>query len=360
MSLVPIPSFYEQDMKRIRLIHADLLATSIHEHARRRIAEATNEYNHAFRTSIDLDNQRLKIQADITQMRERHLAEVNKITNEYTMQTAIARARWSKQKEAWEMSKAKNVMHGMYGQMPVGTNRTQAASRHPNQIYNTVGVALGRVVDAVVRNVEGVREGGEHFGEFSPPPPPNVDSMIVDPATRETLSQRTQRVENSARSQMQQLSLRFQQSEDDRKRAYRKYLKTRAEFEVPLPGHRRLDVNQINSFPLPPLRQSQAMQHSANTNQPAPVPAYIPPTRTPNTVPRGSGSEDPNNKDGNSKDLSDSKYSAARVRERISSDGTVAPVSEPKRAKDGLFLRPAGRTRKGMNWDAVRGIWVPG
>lgn len=57
--------------------------------------------------------------------------------------------------------------------------------------------------------------------------------------------------------------------------------------------------------------------------------------------------------------MSDSKYSAARVRERISSDGTVAPVTTPKRTKDGLYVRPAGRTRKGMEWDAVRGIWVP-
>ena len=55
----------------------------------------------------------------------------------------------------------------------------------------------------------------------------------------------------------------------------------------------------------------------------------------------------------------ESKYSAARVKERIGADGTVAPVSEPKKSKDGLFQRPAGRTRKGMDWDAIRGIWIP-
>jgi hypothetical protein len=64
---------------------------------------------------------------------------------------------------------------------------------------------------------------------------------------------------------------------------------------------------------------------------------------------------------GPSQDLgaSDSKYSAARVRERIGNDGTVAPVSEPKKTKEGLYQRPAGRTRKGKQWDAIRGIWVP-
>jgi hypothetical protein len=55
----------------------------------------------------------------------------------------------------------------------------------------------------------------------------------------------------------------------------------------------------------------------------------------------------------------ESKYSAAKVKERIAPDGSVMPVSEPKKTKDGLYQRPAGRTRKGMDWDAVRGIWVP-
>lgn len=58
-----------------------------------------------------------------------------------------------------------------------------------------------------------------------------------------------------------------------------------------------------------------------------------------------------------SSNSSDSKYSAARVRERISSDGTVAPVMAPNRTREGLYVRPPGQ---GMEWDAVKGIWVPG
>jgi hypothetical protein len=54
----------------------------------------------------------------------------------------------------------------------------------------------------------------------------------------------------------------------------------------------------------------------------------------------------------------ESKYSAAKVRKRIAPDGSVLPVSEPKKTNDGLYQRPAGRTRKGMDWDAERGIWV--
>jgi hypothetical protein len=45
MSLVPVPSFHEQDLKRIRMIHEDLMAASRHEHTRRRLSESTLEYN---------------------------------------------------------------------------------------------------------------------------------------------------------------------------------------------------------------------------------------------------------------------------------------------------------------------------
>merc|ERR1711957_502119 len=56
--------------------------------------------------------------------------------------------------------------------------------------------------------------------------------------------------------------------------------------------------------------------------------------------------------------ISQSKYSADKVKARIYSDGSVMPVSAPKKTKDGLYMRPAGRQRKGMDWDAVIGKWV--
>jgi hypothetical protein len=45
ISLVPVPSFYEQDLKRIKLVHAELMAASIQDHARRRLEEVTRDYN---------------------------------------------------------------------------------------------------------------------------------------------------------------------------------------------------------------------------------------------------------------------------------------------------------------------------
>lgn len=45
ISLVAIPSFYEQDLQRIRLVHADLMTKSIQSRANRQLDEATQSYN---------------------------------------------------------------------------------------------------------------------------------------------------------------------------------------------------------------------------------------------------------------------------------------------------------------------------
>ena len=53
------------------------------------------------------------------------------------------------------------------------------------------------------------------------------------------------------------------------------------------------------------------------------------------------------------------RYSAANVQARMNPDGTVFPVQRSKRMSNGLFARPAGRQRRGMDWDGERGCWYP-
>ena len=52
-------------------------------------------------------------------------------------------------------------------------------------------------------------------------------------------------------------------------------------------------------------------------------------------------------------------YSTEAVRARTLTDGSVVPIVPTKRDVDGLFLKPTGRGRMGMVWDAVNGLWVP-
>ena len=58
----------------------------------------------------------------------------------------------------------------------------------------------------------------------------------------------------------------------------------------------------------------------------------------------------------------DHKYSASAtskaLKDRVAADGSIEPPQKRK-GPDGLYQRPAGRGRKGMDWDPVRGVWIP-
>jgi len=335
ISLLAVPSFHEQDMKRIRIIHADLMATSITDHARLRITETTTDYNDAYRQSTEIYHRRVKCQEDYQTKAQAYRMEIAKMNNDYSMRVSIAKGRYYKDLQNWNLQKARQVMQSMQGQMPVGTHRTQMASGHSNPIVNSIGLTLGRVVDAVILKAKRGSYDGEMFKPFQQPPPLDVNNIVVDRNTGETIKERQTRLDNDFHNEMGVLNSRFQKSEQDRERAWRKLLKTKAEFDG---GRRRFDPNLM---PLPSLRSSGMVATPAVAPPTAAVATYVPQNRT------YAGPE------------SQSKYSAARIRGRISSDGSVMPASEPKKNKDGLFIRPAGRKRAGMDWDAHRGIWVP-
>jgi len=253
--------------------------------------------------------------------------------------------RFSNEKQHWLMgyrqfnrSKLKQMLPSYNGKQPVGTPLTQQYGSRPDIFSQQVGACLADVVDAV----DMVDRGMLHLPRYSavPPTEPQVDI--------ERLKQLVSQLESERESRIRSLVA----SEEARKHAWKKMLKTKAEFEVPHQqrqsyGSRKgmmVNLSNYHTIPLPILRHSYQEQVPNQMIEARPsLPSYVP-ARSPVQP---------------SKPASESRYSAARVRERISEDGTVAPVSEPKQTKDGLYLRPAGRTRKGMEWDAVRGIWVP-
>ena len=112
-------------------------------------------------------------------------------------------------------------------------------------------------------------------------------------------------------------------AEEERKRAWKKLMKVKAELE------------QVSG---------------SEGGAPAATTSYTPKSRTSRGLEGYAPSGGVN--------TSDSKYSLARVRERIGTDGSVEPISK-KIGADGQYQRPTGRGRKGMDWDAVRGVWIP-
>lgn len=49
ISLLPVPSFYDQDLKRVKLIHSDLMMSSLQDQARGRLEGVTKDYNNGKR-----------------------------------------------------------------------------------------------------------------------------------------------------------------------------------------------------------------------------------------------------------------------------------------------------------------------
>jgi hypothetical protein len=283
---------------------------------------------------------------------------MSKVKNDYALEVAIARNRWQKKKHEHDVQQAKNSMPSNWGHQPVGTSATLNYIRTPG-IPSVIGQCVADLVDGAILRLEG-KVKTVKFDDFVQPPVPDY----VNQQTGESIGQQQLRIETELRQALQALNTRFQNSEEERKKAWKKMLKTKSEFDMTSMnqlgqgqyGNARrtnslqVDLNNYHLVPLPPLRTStqQILPQELSVAR-ASMAAYTPP-RTMMGAAMG-GPDGPGD--------SDSKYSAARVRERISADGTVAPVSEPKKTKDGLYQRPAGRTRKGMQWDALKGIWVP-
>lgn len=233
------------------------------------------------------------------------------------------------------------------GRTPIGTQMTQNYKASPVclGLSEVVADCLADIVDSVDGIAQGMIRNERYTEPFVLPPPPSMNEVEN--------SQRTKQLEVTKRSEMNAVTLRLRTSEGDRLRAWRKMLKTKLEFDVPhhhfsSNGQVRiiqLDQNTCGTLPLPALHLSALQRVPHELAGRSFIASYTPlhTARTPSTELH----------------ITDSKYSTARVRDRIAADGSVAPVSKPKMTKEGLYQRPAGRTRKGMEWDAVRGIWIP-
>jgi hypothetical protein len=264
---------------------------------------------------------------------------------EYHNELNVARSQWLKRKHEHDQHKIKSSFPSYWERTPDGTSTCQNFMR-AGGLYQTLGTCMADIVDASILFGE---------GKLTPKPlepfvaPPRPAERVVDQNTGETLAQQTTRVDSDYKKRIAALDGKIYVSEEDRKQAWKKLQKAKAD-EMALRGGRRM--HDTYNAPCPPLQ--------TNGQQPLPrdyaasrdfVPSYIPTpsSRPKSSTPGGVGLST----------INMPKYTPGGVQQRTGRDGSVAPVSEPKKTPDGLYQRPAGRQRKGMQWDAVRGIWVP-
>ena len=324
ISLAAIPSFYDQDLLRTRRIHADLMSESIRSHSVHRIRDVTAQYNGYLHKSTKIQEQRGHLQNQINNLHNEIRYLTAQFRGDYERDYTLAKQEWMRRKQDFDRKRAEQLFPSKKGVHPKGTPYTQQYTRTHDQMSAPVAQSLADIIDAV----DQVGNGTVVLDKLEPFQPPSQTKYQgpIDPTTGETKLQRSTRLEKSLRAELDNLTSKLRGSEEDRLRAWRKLMKTKAELEMPhVPSQSR---RHVEGTPLPHLHKSTPIH----------APVVRAPTGAANYMP---------------------KYSAASVRDRISADGTVMPASQPRKTKDGLYQRPAGRTRKGMEWDTVQGRWVP-
>ena len=293
----------------------------------------------ALRMSNELSERRTRLYGQLNALMQDSRKFVSQVQQNYKKEYKTAYSQWNQRRQEFESRRLQFYMpnRGHPQHRPNGTPLTKVYSNQPDPTRRTVAFCLADILDTE---------------EFQPPQRPDIQSN--------TNYTHTQATEERLKKEYTIITNELRASEEERQKAWKRMMKTKAEFEMPH-GQVSVDMNNYSMMPLPSLRESSSGygSHIPSASLSLPMDASAVsrmPISSGNSMsgrPSNSGTQ------GSSAGMSDSKYSAARVRERISSDGTVAPVTAPKQTPDGLYVRPAGRTRKGMDWDAVRGIWVP-
>jgi hypothetical protein len=296
---------------------------------------------------MELANHRTLLQNQINTLAQQIRALTQSVQSEYMVQVSLTKNRWNLDRCAFETNKLNQMLPSRNGIMPTGTLVTQGYKSRPDRFAVGLNEIVATCIADIVDCVENIAHGRIRNDRFQEP--------FVLPASSADVEalQRAKQMESTKRNDLNSYTLKLRTSEGERLRSWRKMLKTKMEFDIPHQHFSssgqvrvfRLDQHLCSSLPLPALHQTAAQDVPQELPGQSSVATYKPMHTVrppPNPAP-----------------LSESKYSTARVRERIASDGTVAPVTKPKMTADGLYLRPAGRTRKGMEWDAIRGIWIP-
>jgi hypothetical protein len=305
----------------------------------------------ALRASKEIGGKRERVESELQTMVYASRNKMNQANNDYNVKLAIAKNNWNQRREQFEQQKLDQMLPSRRsGGGVYGSDFSRLYTMRQDNVSPFVGTCMSDIIDAVEHSAQGSIPHPMFTERFAPPPAPTANPGQFG-------QQQTEHMIKDRREKLAAYTNKLRVCEEDRTRAWRKMMKTKSELSgshyqiATYNGQQRrmvVDATNHSLFPMPGLRQSlsETMPHDASRAR-ATLPSYIPVRdKAPLPLPPR-------------QNQSDSKYSAARIRERIGVDGTVAPVSEPKKGKDGLYLRPAGRTRKGMDWDAVRGVWIP-
>jgi len=385
LSLEPVPSFHDQDYHRCLMIHSDLLTHSLKDNARKSIAQATLEYNDAFRLSSEYQTTKLKLESE----QKKALLDYRVKLELWTTTRRMAYAKWENEKKIFEaqqlarkrleyqsMGKVFTQEHSRAMQMDNtsiirralkgavdrvvirtapkeqarGTEYTSAMAESSNPMKAQIATSLAHCVDVVVNRAETGwisnavldKAKSDTYPPFEYPNNPRTDIVLNEKG------ENLEKLQARIAVQLEKISKHLATCESVRSQKWSKLMKAKQEA----------DGSSGGATTQAPQRKT----YTTNRVQPVVVNNNVAMGRAAMTYSQMNTGSKPMAGGGvhqNPRPSSDSKYSAENVKARMSADGSVRPINMPKQTKDGFFMRPAGRQRKGMDWDAVNGKWVP-
>ncbi|GKY96430.1 hypothetical protein MPSEU_000602500 [Mayamaea pseudoterrestris] len=245
ISLQPVPSFYDQDLKRIRTVHRELLASSILSHSRQRLELVIRDYNQALRLSQDAGRRRQQADSKLQQIS----FEIKREQAEYDVKLSAAHGEWMKRLNTFNNEKLNKAFKSRWNQQPQGTVYTSHYGTRPEPIRKEVALCAADLVDAVERIVDGQLVNPVFNERFMPPP--NTSRLNeVDAATGQVVAPQKQRIQSHYRKESDALAQQFRQCEEERQRAWRRMLKVKSELNVPqliVSGHRPVQMPVTDS-----------------------------------------------------------------------------------------------------------------
>ena len=455
-SVKPVPSFYHQDLQRVKIIQSELVRFSNIYETREILHMAQHNYDTAYNASMQLQQRRAQVTQDMGKMTHKHQYDLAGLQQQRKHQIDQARAHWERRQwQHQEMKKeygeegalvrstCNDVLLEVKDRLEVrfahlgpgnGSGETNKAAFLAKQVGNDekeeVANVLGQIVHCVDRRYLDMLH--DHPESFIPPVIANENTVIANVLTGETLAEVQKRESTGLKAQLEKIDSDFKVAETKRTTAWTALSKAKAEVggasttatkprksaparqshptqqqryqqhamqaqragQVLVQGpagpiyvspaqYQQMQIQQqqqqmqrqqqmiadhtARMFQAQVAQQQQQQQNAVQVvapTQAVPTQVHVVPVQA--AAVNGEGDVSPLAEGGEPKKLTQNerygygdRYSSANVEARKNSDGTVYPVQQPKLMPNGEFARPAGRQRRGMDWDARRGCWFP-
>jgi hypothetical protein len=202
------------------------------------------------------------------------------------LQFNAERNRWHSRRQQFEHQKLNAMLPSRNNRPSQGTHLTQRYRTLPDRsgIVDVVGECLSDVVDAVDAVARGLIRNDIFNERFIPPSggEGNDSEQVL----------RLRQVEAARRNELNEVTLRINQLEEVRKKAWKKAMKTKAEFELP---HHHVSNNgtmqvvhvtmgNYSAIPMPILTQGSLLTVPKDIFASSSIKTYTPKKKSPSQV----------------------------------------------------------------------------